>query len=133
VWDCHTRRRLREELWGGQAQRLLLLSGSLDAALWRHPEVRWVAYEEVRRHTGTTAAHVWGALWGQLTVWADHNGRVLVPVGVGEAKKRLTGKGAATKADMVAAAEARWGGGIAEDEADALAVALAGLDRLGAP
>ena len=128
VWDCHTRVLKRAGMAGGPVQRLMLLRGHLDdIALWG--DVVTVAYEEVRAHTGTQAAHVWGALEGVVQLAAARHGWRLLPVGVGTVKRRLTGSGASRKGSMVRAACARWGlGECGEDEADALAVALAALD-----
>jgi Holliday junction resolvasome RuvABC endonuclease subunit len=113
---------------GGPVQRLLLLQSQLDQMAARG-DVATVAYEEVRRHTGTQAAHVWGALEGVVQLAAARHGWRLLPVGVGTVKRRLTGSGAARKGSMVRAACTRWGlGECGEDEADALAVALAALD-----
>lgn len=82
------------------------------------PEV--VAYEKVRRHIGTDAAHVYGAMEGAVLEVLDiHTARQrargltpiqLVEVGVQEGKRALCGEGgnAATKEEMAAAAERRW-------------------------
>lgn len=88
-----------------------------------------VAYEDVRRHTGTTAAHVYGALRGRLEELCYRRDQVLLPVGVGQAKRRLTGAGNATKGAMIEGAWVQFGRQVIDDnEADALAVALEGLD-----
>ena len=88
-----------------------------------------VAYERVRRHAGTDAAHVYGALrFALLEVLATmpRPPRV-VEVGVGAAKQALASKGRASKAEMVAAAEKLHPGRPwLEDAADALGVALVG-------
>lgn len=91
-----------------------------------------VYYEDVRRHLGTDAAHVYGGFLAMLEmVCAQHNVR-LVKVGVGQAKKVWTGNGRAKKADMIAAANKR-GFRVAIDEdntADALAILAYGIGRL---
>ena len=59
------------------------LSGPI-AAIW---------YEEVRRHAGTDAAHVYGGLMATLTAWAELRGVPYQGVPVGTIKKHATGKG----------------------------------------
>jgi Domain of unknown function (DUF6378) len=73
------------------------LSGPI-AAIW---------YEEVRRHVGTDAAHVYGGLMATLTAWAELRGVPYQGVPVGTVKKHATGTGNAGKSAMVAAARAR--------------------------
>lgn len=86
-------------------------------------------YEDVRRHLGTDAAHVYGGFLAMVEmVCAQHRVR-LVKVGVGQAKKVWTGNGRAKKADMITAANKR-GFRVALDEddtADALAIATYGI------
>ena len=64
------------------------LSGPI-AAIW---------YEEVRRHVGTDAAHVYGGLMATLTAWAELRGVPYQGVPVGTIKRHATGKGNADKA-----------------------------------
>ena len=73
------------------------LSGPI-AAIW---------YEEVRRHVGTDAAHVYGGLMATLTAWAELRGVPYQGVPVGTIKIHATGKGNAAKEAMIAAARAR--------------------------
>ena len=81
-----------------------------------------VHYEEVRRHIGTDAAHVYGGLMGALQAWCE---TVRVPyqgVPVGTIKRHATGKGNADKAAMVAAMQALGHPVTDDNEADALAL-----------
>lgn len=92
-------------------------------ALFASPEYTpdAIYYEEVRRHLGTDAAHVYGALLSQIEALCLCFHIRLVPVGVKTIKKHATGNGNATKTDMLAAAKRLWGiENISEDEADAL-------------
>ena len=59
------------------------LSGPI-AAIW---------FEEVRRHVGTDAAHVYGGLMATLTAWAELRGVPYQGVPVGTIKNHATGKG----------------------------------------
>jgi hypothetical protein len=79
-------------------------------------------FEEVRRHAGTSAAHVYGGLMASLTAWAELRGIPYAAVPVGTIKKHATGKGNAGKDAMIAAARARGFWPASDDDADALAI-----------
>ena len=82
-----------------------------------------VAFEEVRRHMGVDAAHVYGGLLAHLTKMCEAVKPKIPYQGypVGTIKKIATGKGNADKAKMLAAAQARWGPNVEDDnQADAL-------------
>lgn len=86
-------------------------------------EVDAVFYEEVRRHNGTDAAHVYGGFIGALGSWCDARGVAMTGVPVGTIKKFATGKGNCGKNAMIAAALEKWGVPVADDnEADAVAL-----------
>ena len=79
-------------------------------------------FEEVRRHAGTDAAHVYGGLLATLTAWAELRGVPYQGVPVGTIRKHATGKGTANKAAMIAAAQARGYSPADDNEADAIAI-----------
>ena len=83
------------------------------AAIW---------FEEVRRHVGTDAAHVYGGLMATLTAWAELRGIPYEGVPVGTIKRHATGKGNADKEAMIAAARARGFSPADDNEADAIAI-----------
>jgi Holliday junction resolvasome RuvABC endonuclease subunit len=56
-----------------------------------------VAYEDVRRHLGTAAAHAYGALRGQLLVWCEENKIPATGLGTGVWKKAIGIAGNASK------------------------------------
>ncbi len=91
---------------------LLTTSGALNA----------VYFEEVRRHAGVDAAHVYGGLMAHLTAWCEHHNIPYQGVPVGTIKKHATGKGNAAKEEMLAAASRRGYAPIDDNEADALAL-----------
>jgi crossover junction endodeoxyribonuclease RuvC len=105
----------------GAGVKWLRLRALLDAVPESFPIGR-VAYEDVKRHAGTKAAHAYGGALAVVQEWCE--GRGLRPHGlaVGTIKKNATGKGNASKADMMAAARARWPAIAIEDDnhADAL-------------
>lgn len=81
-----------------------------------------VWYEEIRRHAGTTAAHVYGGLQAEITAFCEERGIPYASVPVGTIKKHWTGNGAASKDMMIDEARRRGFSPITDDEADALAL-----------
>ncbi len=88
-------------------------------------------FEEVRRHAGTDAAHVYGGLMATLTAWAEMRGVPYQGVPVGTIKKHATGKGNASKAMMIEAAQARGYRPADDNEADAIAILHWALETKG--
>ena len=99
------------------------LHGNGISALW---------FEEVRRHAGTSAAHVYGGLMATLTAWAELRGIPYEAVPVGTIKKHATGKGNANKDAMIAAAQERGFDVTDDNEADALAILHWAIETSGA-
>lgn len=66
-----------------------------------------IVFEEVRRHAGTDAAHVYGGFLAILTSWCEHHQVPYLGCPVGTLKKHACGKGNASKADMIEAALTR--------------------------
>ncbi|MBI3222284.1 MAG: hypothetical protein HYZ46_04260 [Nitrosomonadales bacterium] len=81
-----------------------------------------VYFEEVRRHLGVDAAHAYGGFMAQLTAWCEHHQIPYQGIPVGTIKKHATGKGNASKDEMIAAAKARGHLPTDDNEADALAL-----------
>lgn len=92
-----------------------------------------IAYEEVRRHKGTIAAHVYGGFQGILTRSAEAGAISYSGVPVGKIKKHATGQGNAGKEQMIQAARARGHDPVDDNEADALAILYYSLDKLVSP
>ncbi len=108
-YDGGGMRYLRFQNWLGEMDRL---SGPIAT----------IFYEEVRRHAGTDAAHVYGGLMATLTAWAEMRGVPYQGVPVGTIKKHATGKGNAPKQAMIDAARARGFFPKDDNEADAIAI-----------
>jgi Holliday junction resolvasome RuvABC endonuclease subunit len=89
-----------------------------------------IAYEEVRRHMGTTAAHVYGGWLAVIQSLEVDRGTRFIPIGVTEAKKHATGKGNADKAAVIAAMRERGHAVTDDNEADALAVWYCARERM---
>ena len=88
-------------------------------------------FEEVRRHVSTDAAHAYGGFLATLTAWCEHYQIPYQGVPVGTIKKHATGKGNASKEQVIAAMTARGHAPRDDNEADALALlhwAIAGQE-----
>lgn len=82
-----------------------------------------VTFEEVRRHQGTDAAHVYGGFLAALCAWCEEHNIPYEGVPVQTIKKFATGKGHADKAAVMAAVKEKWGIiAKSDDEADAIAL-----------
>jgi Holliday junction resolvasome RuvABC endonuclease subunit len=90
-----------------------------------------VYFEEVRRHVGTDAAHVYGGLLGQLTAWCEEHGVAYQGVPVGTIKAFAAGRGNADKAAMIAAVQSRGFSPADDNEADAIAILLWAIETGG--
>ena len=84
--------------------------------------IEQVVFEEVRRHVGVDAAHAYGGFMGQLTAWCEHHQIPYQGIPVGTIKKHATGKGNASKDEMVASVRARGHRPADDNEADAIAL-----------
>jgi hypothetical protein len=97
-------------------------SGSQTGSQTNLTGIGAVYFEEVRRHLGVDAAHVYGGLLATLTAWCEHHQIPYQGVPVGTIKRHATGKGNAGKAEVIAAMKA-LGHPVSDDnEADALAL-----------
>jgi Holliday junction resolvasome RuvABC endonuclease subunit len=106
--------------YDGGGMRYLRFSRWLDEM--NASPIGMIAFEEVRRHAGTDAAHIYGGLMGTLTAWAELRGIPCEGVPVGTIKRHATGKGNADKAAMIDAARRRGLDPKDDNEADALAL-----------
>ncbi|WP_282057563.1 crossover junction endodeoxyribonuclease RuvC [Lentibacter algarum] len=117
-YDGGGMRYLRFTNWLTELDRL---SGPIEA----------IYYEEVRRHAGTDAAHVFGGLLAVLTSWGELRGVPYQGVPVGTIKKHASGKGNAPKQAMIDAARQRGFNPADDNEADAIAILLWALETKG--
>jgi len=118
VWDMSSGRHEGGGMRYLRARRLMweLLNSRLGDVV--------VAYEEVARHRGVAAAHVYGGIVAQVTAVCEERDVAYSGRPVGSVKKHATGKGNANKPAMIAAAVDRWGFTLIDDnEADALWIA----------
>ena len=117
-YDGGGMRYLRFTNWLTELDRL---SGPIEA----------IYYEEVRRHAGTDAAHVFGGLLAVLTSWGELRGVPYQGVPVGTIKKHASGKGNANKQAMIDAARKRGFNPADDNEADAIAILLWAIETNG--
>jgi len=90
-----------------------------------------VFYEEVRRHMGVDASHVYGGIVAILAEVCESRGIPYEAIPVGTIKKFATGKGNASKEAMMSAAADRWPGWTGDDnEADARWIAATGIAQI---
>lgn len=113
----------------GGGMRFLRLRAWLDELQATAGPIGAVYFEEVRRHAGVDAAHVYGGLMATLTAWCEAERIPYAGVPVGTIKRHATGKGNADKAAVIAAMQAcgHWPGD--DNEADALALLHWALDQ----
>jgi Holliday junction resolvasome RuvABC endonuclease subunit len=81
-----------------------------------------IYFEEVRRHAGVDAAHVYGGFLATLTAWCEHHQIPYSGVPIGTIKRHATGKGNAGKAAVIEAMRALGHAPQDDNEADALAI-----------
>lgn len=93
-----------------------------------------VAFEEVRRHQGVDAAHIYGGIIAVITEECERRKVPYMGIPVGTIKKRATGKGNAGKPDMMDAARREWPGWTGDDnEADARWIAVCASEAIKRP
>ncbi|MDP1584969.1 MAG: hypothetical protein Q8M18_16235 [Bradyrhizobium sp.] len=90
-----------------------------------------IHFEEVRRHIGTDAAHLYGGFLATLTAWCEQRDIAYQGVPVGTIKRHITGKGNADKAAVIAAVRARGYAPADDNEADAIAILLWAIESQG--
>jgi Holliday junction resolvasome RuvABC endonuclease subunit len=81
-----------------------------------------VYFERVYAHKGAEAAHLYGYFMHALSAICEEHGIRCVGLSVGTIKKFMTGKGNATKEEMIMAARSRGFDPVDDNEADALGI-----------
>lgn len=102
----------------GGGMRFVKFRGWLNQMAAAYP-IDQIAFEEVRRHAATDAAHIYGGLMATLTAWCEERSIPYEAVPVGTIKKHWAGKGNADKAAMIEASKRRGLMPIDDNEADA--------------
>ncbi|WP_137179252.1 crossover junction endodeoxyribonuclease RuvC [Roseomonas sp. AR75] len=115
----------------GGGMRYLRFRGWLDEVADLSGGLARVVFEEVRRHAGTDASHIYGGFLGTLSAWCEEQRIPYEGVPVGTIKRFATGRGNADKAAMIAAMQARGFAPADDNEADAIALLLWATDAKG--
>lgn len=122
----------RPSRYDGGGMRYLRFRGWLDSmAADAAMGLTAIYFEEVRRHVGTDAAHVYGGLLATLTSWCEQRGIAYQGVPVGTIKRFISGKGNADKQAVIEAVRARGFRPNDDNEADAIAILLWALETQG--
>ena len=87
-------------------------------------DIDFVAFEQVKRHIGTYAAHVYGGFLAQLTSVCEEKHIPYKGYGVKTIKKFITGSGNASKQDVINAVETKGYKPIDDNESDSIAILL---------
>lgn len=119
VWQNKSRNARYE----GGGMRYLRFRQQLDE-LHKATPVGAVYFEEVRRHRGTDAAHIYGGMLATLSAWCEEHEIPYEGVPVQAIKKNITGRGNSDKAAVIAAVEALGYAPADDNEADAIALML---------
>ncbi len=117
--------------FSGGGMRFLLFRHFLDS-LKQKADIKAVYFEEVRRHLGVDAAHIYGGFLAHLTAWCEDHEIPYQGVGVGTIKRHATGKGNASKEEIITAIKAKGFNPVDDNEADSLALLLWAQDNMGA-
>lgn len=105
----------------GGGMRYLRFKQWLNQLYTSSGDIGAVYFEEVRRHIGTDAAHVYGGFMAHLTAWCEARQIPYKGVPVGTIKKHATGSGSASKDLMIEAAREIAAYSVEDDnEADAI-------------
>jgi Holliday junction resolvasome RuvABC endonuclease subunit len=108
----------------GGGMRYLRFQGWLDEMLLLTERLDAIYFEEVRRHSSTDAAHVYGGFLSHLTAWCEKQTIPYQGVPVGTIKKHITGSGNAGKEAVIKAVQTLGYHPQDDNEADALSLLL---------
>ena len=112
----------------GGGMRYLRFKRWLNELRMLASDIHSVYFEEVRRHAGVDAAHVYGGLLATLSAWCEHHNLPYQGVPVGTIKRHATGKGNANKDEVIKAMQLLGHSVKDDNEADALALLHWALD-----
>jgi Holliday junction resolvasome RuvABC endonuclease subunit len=116
---------LKPSRYDSAGMRFIKFRTSMNKLFEAYPDIGRIAFEEVRRHQGTDAAHVYGGLLATMQTFAldksiQYEGHTVQAI-----KSFATGKGNAGKEAVIA--EVRSWGYFPSDDNEADAIALCRL------
>jgi Holliday junction resolvasome RuvABC endonuclease subunit len=112
----------KNDRYQGGGMRYLRFCRWLDDLKTLAGSLTEVYFEEVRRHLGVDAAHVYGGFLATLTAWCERESIPYQGVSVSTIKQHVTGKGNASKQDVMLSIRAKGYKPQDDNEADALAL-----------
>jgi crossover junction endodeoxyribonuclease RuvC len=121
---------LKPSRFDGGGMRFIKLRTRLNEMHAAYP-LSAVYFEEVRRHRGVDAAHIYGGLMAVVTEWCEEHKVPYSGLPVGEIKKSWTGMGNASKDLMMQSALDKGYEVHSDDEADAIAIFHLGMSKVG--
>lgn len=121
----------RPTRYEGGGMRYLRFRSWLNEIHTRSASIDAIYFEEVRRHAGTDAAHIYGGFLGHLSSWCEAEMVAYEGVPVGTIKRFISGRGNADKQAVIAAVRARGFNPADDNEADALAILLWAMETHG--
>ena len=122
---------LKHSRYDGGGMRFLRFRRWLEDLDQDAGPIEAIYFEEVRRHAGTDAAHIYGGLLAVLSAWCEEHLVAYQGVPVGTIKRFATGKGNADKAAVIDAIRSRGFAPRDDNEADALAILLWAIETRG--
>jgi Holliday junction resolvasome RuvABC endonuclease subunit len=120
----------RPSRYDGGGMRYLRFRGWLNS-ISANAGLNAIYFEEVRRHAGTDAAHLYGGFMATLTAWCEQQRVAYQGVPVGTIKRFIAGKGNADKQAVINAVRARGHQPSDDNEADAIAILLWAIETNG--
>lgn len=121
----------RPSRYDGGGMRYLRFQRWLDTLAHDGGGLGTIYFEEVRRHVGTDAAHLYGGFLATLTSWCERELVAYQGVPVGTIKRFATGKGNAGKDAVLTAIRLRGYQPVDDNEADAIALLLWAIETEG--
>lgn len=91
-------------------------------------DISVVYFEEVRRHLGTDAAHCYGGFLAVLSAWCEEHHVPYKGVNVKTIKRFITGKGNASKSEVIEAIREKGFAPRNDNKGDALALMFYVMD-----
>lgn len=116
------RENFQADRFSGGGMRFLKFQRWLDNIHTIREGITEICFEEVRRHLGTDAAHVYGGMLAVLTSWCEDHKIPYQGVPVKTIKKHMTDNGGASKKEVIAAVREKGHETKDDNEADAIAL-----------